>query len=84
MYLNFLTNGKNGNFLYFTYFLSVEYSIINILRFNVFRVPTNSSIYSKTDRFHAQASQIYTKMVTQGRTKANILRQIKINIPRIH
>ena len=34
------------------YALSVEqYSITNILWFNIFRVPPNSSMYTKTDRF---------------------------------
>ena len=37
---------------YCTYALSVEqYSIINILWFNIFRVPASSSMCTKTDRF---------------------------------
>ena len=44
---------KKGKFSFFCiYIFSLEqYSTINILWFNIFRVPTNSLMYTKTDRF---------------------------------
>ena len=58
LYISFLTNGINF-FCYCTYTLSVEqYSVISIVWFNIFRISTNSSMYTKTDRFCARAAPL--------------------------
>ena len=53
VYKLFDKKGKFSFFLLYFIFSLEQYSTINILWFNIFRVPTNSLMYTKTDSFFA-------------------------------
>ena len=78
MYLSYLTKGTSFSLLLYVC-LICQYSITDILWFNMFRDPTKRFILTE---YVPKLSQLRTRMVKHGGNKASVLRQIK-KIPMI-